>query len=840
MEEMEPVVRQENDGEIKPEPSRWYEGHISLEDAKTFIKTNITTAARSFIAIGFYLKCVRDRELFKEEGYQNIWDFAKAEYGLSKTYTSRYMSMNDRFSENGNSPNVQEKFKAFDKSKLQEMLSLEDEQLKQITPEYRVEDIRNLRKPKEIPYIELPGQLEFEIDFPDILPDQPEAPVILQKQTFEMNVEDLLSGDAQGSIAISQQEPEENSQVFEDKRKEEWLIRCEILKEMCNALCSMNSELLEKGRYSMEAIRSISGSTAFSFGFRIDQEIYKADYYDSIYHVEKFSGDGKWEFNSGTVEQQIWNFNGREWHNAHPDEQKPETSQLEDTGYYNPDDEKEVDESFSFANTPKASDRHVTMLARLFVQEKKGRLIYGGEAIGITDERIVDMLELFYHSQKPIIIDNDVEVSVGAEIIEFSRGDEDLGICLFKKFANYVKKQIDEYINDHLEEDQDVKTENNQENGAFNSEPTSCSHREGYSCTVPAEKRTFSGDGHNCGSSCCWSCKYHGMCKLECNSSAGCEGEIPEYDAAWFVKEWAKRVPEELKGVLNECREQKNNTDRAKAVQKYIAPYGYHGKGCAEYNFTFHGFAGGIDLEIGKVDIHLKYGRFVQELMSLYPDLEEAEIKEPETVIEEPDNVPEQEESVPESTENVIDGEYVEVPSEPEPQEYTPRYFLDEQNAKLKNFLRITKGKELCAEDIKTIERQKVIVGALASMVTDLENVDLEPVKQKQPELPILKNNDQRAAFIDAYETWPLWIETKGTGERYYRYDLSDGTSMVVKVYHAMLFDYKATSGTWEDRHHEGYGRHEYYLLHEGKFFRDCETNRSYLIEKLKEIQKKK
>lgn len=44
----------------------------------------------------------------------------------------------------------------------------------------------------------------------------------------------------------------------------------------------------------------------------------------------------------------------------------------------------------------------------------------------------------------------------------------------------------------------------------------------------------------------------------------------------------------------------------------------------------------------------------------------------------------------------------------------------------------------------------------------------------------------------------------------------------------------------YEDRYHEGYGRHEYYLLQEGKFFRDCETNRSYLIEKLREIQKKK
>ena len=127
-------------------------------------------------------------------------------------------------------------------------------------------------------------------------------------------------------------------------------------------------------------------------------------------------------------------------------------------------------------------------------------------------------------------------------------------------------------------------------------------------------------------------------------------------------------------------------------------------------------------------------------------------------------------------------------------------------------------------------------------MVAELDKPepDPEPVKPEQPELPILKNNDQRAAFVDAYETWPLWIETKETGERYYRYDLPNGSSMVVKVYHALLYDYKAIGKKYEDRYYEGYGKHEYYYQQAGKFFRDCHTNRSYLIEKLKELQKNK
>ena len=206
-----------------PHEIRWYERQFSLDDAKTFIKANITTAARSFIAIGFYLKCVRDRELFLEDGYQSVWEFAKAEYGISMSTASRYMTMNDRFSQDGNSPNVKEEYKAFGKSQLQEMLALTDEQLEQVKPTDRVEDIRGIRKPKEIPYIELPGQMELEKDFTDIFPEEefeiPPTPSV-QKQEFSMDIAELVEDVPEGaaetqrieeSIAISQQDPEKLS-----------------------------------------------------------------------------------------------------------------------------------------------------------------------------------------------------------------------------------------------------------------------------------------------------------------------------------------------------------------------------------------------------------------------------------------------------------------------------------------------------------------------------------------------------------------------------------------------------------------------------------------------------
>ena len=179
--------------------SSWYK-NVSYDDAKIFIRTNIESAARSFIAIGYYLKLIRDGELYREEGHENIWDFAMAEYGISKSTASRYMSMNDRFSLDGNSPIVDQKYKDFEKSKLQEMLSLTDEQLEQVTPEMRVQEIRAMRQPKEIPYFELEGQMDLETDFPEIMPEAPTAPAVAQPATIQttMTLEEMMGGEELG------------------------------------------------------------------------------------------------------------------------------------------------------------------------------------------------------------------------------------------------------------------------------------------------------------------------------------------------------------------------------------------------------------------------------------------------------------------------------------------------------------------------------------------------------------------------------------------------------------------------------------------------------------------
>ena len=128
----------------------WYQ-NVSLEDAEVYIAANLKSAVRSVIAVGYYLKCVRGGELYREAGFENIWDYARDRFGFSVSTACRYMKRNDRFSKGGNSPVIDEKYKDFNKSQLQEMLGLDDEQLETVTPDMTVQQIREIRKPKEIP-----------------------------------------------------------------------------------------------------------------------------------------------------------------------------------------------------------------------------------------------------------------------------------------------------------------------------------------------------------------------------------------------------------------------------------------------------------------------------------------------------------------------------------------------------------------------------------------------------------------------------------------------------------------------------------------------------------------
>ncbi|MBD5469896.1 MAG: hypothetical protein HDR19_01900 [Lachnospiraceae bacterium] len=168
----------------------WYK-NLNLQDSIDMAKEKMVAAAENFVAVGYYLKHIRDGELYKNKGYKNIWECAEHELKLSQSTASRYISICEKFSRDGNSPYLDEKFKEYGKSQLQEMLTISDQKLiEQVTPDMPVKQIQKLKKDNHIAeknntiqteqpededdaYTALPGQMEIVLDgtFRELEPD---------------------------------------------------------------------------------------------------------------------------------------------------------------------------------------------------------------------------------------------------------------------------------------------------------------------------------------------------------------------------------------------------------------------------------------------------------------------------------------------------------------------------------------------------------------------------------------------------------------------------------------------------------------------------------------------
>lgn len=144
-------------------------------DIKQEIKNNLQNIVVSFVEIGYYLKQIRDEKMYLEDGYKDIWDFAAGEYKLDRTAASRFMSINDKYSIDGNSRYLQEQYKGFGKSTLTEMLTLPVADHELITPDTKVEDIRELKRAEkeqeEAENTQIEGQGSIEDLMPDIVPE---------------------------------------------------------------------------------------------------------------------------------------------------------------------------------------------------------------------------------------------------------------------------------------------------------------------------------------------------------------------------------------------------------------------------------------------------------------------------------------------------------------------------------------------------------------------------------------------------------------------------------------------------------------------------------------------
>lgn len=124
----------------------WYET-LNCKDSVDMIHEYGEKAQEAFIGMGYFFKRIKEKELFKEQGYDNMWTFAKEQFNMDESAVSRFVNLCEKFSENGNSPMLDNKYKGYSKSQLIEMLAIKDEQtMEKVTPDMTIKEIREVKK----------------------------------------------------------------------------------------------------------------------------------------------------------------------------------------------------------------------------------------------------------------------------------------------------------------------------------------------------------------------------------------------------------------------------------------------------------------------------------------------------------------------------------------------------------------------------------------------------------------------------------------------------------------------------------------------------------------------
>lgn len=122
----------------------------NYQEFKQSVDKEMKAAAQSFVRIGYLLRQAKDNpSIMFGSGYETVTEFAKAEYGLDHTQVSRFIRINERFSEGGYSDHLLEQYEGMGSAKLTLMLSLPDSVASELTPEYSKADVQAIKEEVE-------------------------------------------------------------------------------------------------------------------------------------------------------------------------------------------------------------------------------------------------------------------------------------------------------------------------------------------------------------------------------------------------------------------------------------------------------------------------------------------------------------------------------------------------------------------------------------------------------------------------------------------------------------------------------------------------------------------
>ena len=658
---------------------------LELEQEEKQIRENLGGIVRNFVKTGWHLSRIDRSGAYKLKGYHSVTEYARETFGMAPDGVSRFIHVYEKYSIQGDSPELREEYRDFNFSQLTEMLQLPEDDHAMIRPETKREDIRDLKK--------------------------------FNKQS-EHNPDNLLNW---------QQDPND-------------IIR-EAVKEFFKAREKDLNEIYDQygvGPYPEEAIKKMARFLYHEKKRKFQNDrVFLMLYPDQVF-IKSSDGelhDITWpEFfqTMGSI------FDG--------------SAAGKDTweNYFNPDPDGKFEEQIPGQDNIM---NHPEYLPGKLHGRKFEHCIY------LPEEDCIS---------------------------------EDCGSCEKKK----------------LLDQKEAREQSDSRSGH-------CLYKPDIPCTLTEGQKRTPGTGENCSQKCCWNCTKHGDCKLECVASEKRETkseeikelkkpdqEEKEYlDAAarhlirslwfWMKEDHTNRVsdvgksPGELKNKIGQDRTRwfatKKGTAHINMFDDYVQLWDEESRYMGDYDWFY--LAAAIQRMWNVVALESLEEKRKREL--------EEQREEPEIEI-----APAQTETIPavaadakdiKTEELSLDNLSIRINTDvwprdlsdiPVPSESFIREYLEEEEKALRDYLECDGLSE------RTILRQQLKVAGLR-IIRNLVKDVLEAEETTQPELPRLKNNEERKEWLRNYKTWPLRHVDAYTGAKYYEYRFDNGTVLVAEEWKA-------------------------------------------------------
>lgn len=820
---------------------------LTLDDyqqSKKEIRENIGGIVKSFVRIGWNLTKIANSQAYKMDGYSTIAEFAKAEYDMNPSGVSRFMKVYETYSVEGDNPELKEEYRDFKFTQLVDMLQLPEEDRELIRPEMSREGIRELNR------------------FNKESENNPENLTAWMKET-----EDVVE---KGIYLFYKNNPE----IVKKMKESDWENRS--VEELVDIVNPKGNTFYNTRKDVFLLMYDITaGVIVKAFNEEPIYISWKQFFEKSKEILKKITAE---EEEKQQQEQQIPGQDSILNHEEYMPEIAP--AQKEETGI--PVD-VQIENIYANMNFGK---RFYIMHGKTEVVEKK----LAGEYAS-TEKKTCGMNYKADQNGMTFNNDSDPEYLTWQQVAEM----------LIKRFGQEEKKEEiapaqltkcrynEEYECDLSEEEKDITGDgtnceskccwNCEKHGQckYECEGSVYTAREekkeeplsvlGYPKRVYPEGSLLSTKG--CGSYDCFSCHRDG-CEIRqedcycveaplgkpfpCTTLHVVENlRIDVGDKCQFVNEnlaFHRAGDEQPVPCCRKCNDpcgyecrrsaEKRNAEKAQK-EMYSIPYDEaaeeHSTAIDElelsvrtYNTLKRAGVNTIEELQNMSDMDLsKIRNFSQKCMDEVHSKLEEHVVEPNEIAIKPDDC-------------VI--EVNNSAAEPEDATYSEiaiRDCLGEEEKTLEEYERVNKAENL---PLNLMMRQRMLVKALKLLLeneTDnAQEEEEEIIESIQPELPVLKNNDQRKEWLNNYKEWGMWYRDENIDVNYYKYDFSDGSRLVVAEYPQRRMYWKPDK--FEDEHY-------YHLLEKNRKYYGTEKmfeqqyvnstdSETYLVEFLKNLQK--